>query len=68
MPKVTRTRPFDPEGIDGTLIFELENLGDAEQVLSIAEVAAFLDKTAADVVVTFGDSDTLFSTSPLVNP
>ncbi len=54
----TRTRPFLSEGVDGTLLFELENLNDAEGILSISEVAEFLDETTADVVVTFKGTET----------
>lgn len=49
----TRTHPFLSEGVDGVLLFELENLDDAEQILSVSEVAAFLAETAASLAVAF---------------
>ena len=51
----TRTFPFLTEGIDGTLLFDLEDVDDAEQILSIAAVATFLEETSANVAVTFGE-------------
>ena len=51
----TRTFPFLTEGVDGTLLFDLKDLDDAEKILSIAEVAAFLEETSANVVVTFSE-------------
>ena len=50
-----RTRPFETEGVDGTLVFELKDLGDARQILQIPEVTEFLDNTAADLAVTFDE-------------
>lgn len=49
----SRIRQFNSEGVDGTLIFEVENLENVEQILAINEIASFIDKTTADVVVTF---------------
>ncbi len=49
----TRTRPFLSEGVDGTLLFALDSLDDVERVLAVPEVAAFIDGTAANVVVSF---------------